>query len=1022
MDFVHPINSQKKKKHGKRCIFAILITFGMLLLSAILLLCLLPTLLSTPAVRERVLAIVNEKMAPASLSIESWSLAWFQQQTLSNITYTDPIQKINASVSEIQLNSLWELLPIGKIEADLCINAPELSIPLPEYQSKSRALPPPIVKKSADTPPEVATPPQCFVLPAWDIAFNLTIHQAKITTPTRPDPLLQKGELTLSIPALNEPIQAALSALLLDAELKTDVTTTSLEQLLSAPITAQCLNQCDLSLCAPWINLSLNTAPAQSNLFPKATLSLALDVGKTFSLIDSFHLVPEQITHATGQFALSTQLTPINEERLHLVSSITSKALALTYAGKTLTCDPALTADLLLTPTHLIATDIRQLQLSLPGVTLNGRGTLTNGTLSANIHTLPLWNTFAPFIGEYPLQRHLTTTFTAKAINQQLDLNLKTTAEQSTIGELSLTIDTLDPLQQTFKALKLSSHWTVAEVLATLCQLPKDTSVMGDLYLNLAATGAFNDLRSNLTFALQNAKVKSAAWHLQEAVLLEGKTSLTFKENSLTLSDLTLSSPIASLAGTLTSAPSSETPLTATLSGKLMPEPILNKWRIWGKDEKPLHLTGDISCSLTAQQQAEALQVTAALQSETLTLKPAESDPIQLPFTLDTTLQQAGSATTVKHCKLSTTGLDLLAEGAFVSATGMLQLKGSLTPDFDTLFTAIPQLAENRKTFAISGKHTRDFTIEAPVTQGLPGIINYGEATAEIAFDRVTVPGLDIPNGAVNLTLREGVMAIDGIIPVNEGTVQLQPRLSMMGNTPILSWAPDGKILDRVRLTQKLFDALLGALTPILSGSADPDGYLSLTCKQLHLPLVQAPLPQLNTRLLLQAQHCTLQPNGPIKNVLSTALGKSSTLQLDDSELEVNVENGVLTTSPISLRVEDLKITCQGSTHLETQAIDYTITLPLTAKVLGRTIKKTAKPGETLTLPIRGTIQQPVIDMEPLVAAFTEKAVEKAKDKLSQKLEKALKKRTEKRQKQKKTEKDAREEALENALRGLFGN
>jgi hypothetical protein len=153
MDFVHPINSQKKKKHGKRCIFAILITVGMLLLSAILLLCLLPTLLSTPAVRERVLAIVNEKMAPASLSIESWSLAWFQQQTLSNITYTDPIQKINASVPEIQLNSLWELLPIGKIEADLCINALSLSIPLPEYQSKPRALPPPIVKKSADTPP-----------------------------------------------------------------------------------------------------------------------------------------------------------------------------------------------------------------------------------------------------------------------------------------------------------------------------------------------------------------------------------------------------------------------------------------------------------------------------------------------------------------------------------------------------------------------------------------------------------------------------------------------------------------------------------------------------------------------------------------------------------------------------------------------------------------------------------------------------------------------------------------------------
>jgi hypothetical protein len=143
---------------------------------------------------------------------------------------------------------------------------------------------------------------------------------------------------------------------------------------------------------------------------------------------------------------------------------------------------------------------------------------------------------------------------------------------------------------------------------------------------------------------------------------------------------------------------------------------------------------------------------------------------------------------------------------------------------------------------------------------------------------------------------------------------------------------------------------------------------------------------------------------------------------MDNKAFSVTLKSGVLTTEPISVQVDDLRFSCQGSTNLATQSIDYAVTLPLHEKLLGRKLGKDIKEGETVTVPIRGTIKEPVVDLAPLTQAFSSVAVEKAKDKLSEKLEKALKKREAKRQKKGQSKKDSREEALEDALRGLFGN
>lgn len=1020
MDFNHPINAQRRHRRRKFSWRKFFIGFGLVCLGIICLIGCLPALLSTSAMREHVLASINDRIAPATLTIESWSFAWFQTQSLSGITYTNPTYESSAAIQTVSFSSLWKLLPIRKVIADLHIENPEIALP--------SIIPAPISTEPSpptDTPSQSPTPKEkpSLLLPMWDIAINTKVTNLRVTSPQLPTPILHEGNLTFSLPAIDQSIQVTLIAKVLDADLNAEVTLCTAEQILANGLSAKCLTHATASLQAPWVNCQATARGTTHPRFPEATFSLSLNTGKAFSFIRPLNLLPPALSSISGQLAIAAQVHPVNATQIQTSCTVTSRDLSCAYDGKTLLCNPKVAADVLWTPNHLSATELRKMEVDLPGISIHGAGTVTNGNLSATVNSMPFWESFAPFIGEYPLRQPVSIALTAKALNQTLTVETQLTSNKAPLGDATLKVDALDPVAQSFKNLKLSSHWSIANLLAATTQLPKGISAAGDAYLNLGATGSLANLRANAAFAFRNIALQATSWQIQEPTLLEGKASVAITDQqNLTVSALNLTGPLLQLEGDLTAILAPQGPLSGKLVGKLTPEPLLNKWRVWGKDEHPLHLAGEIATTLSIQKTDTPLVCAAQLAAEKFTITPAQSTPISLPFDLNLALAHTATATKLNQFALNSPCLTVESTGDFDAKAKRLKLMGKLTPDFTQLFSVIPSLAANRNSFAVTGRHTRDFTFDAPIGQGLPGILNYGSATAEIAFDQVLVPGLDIPEGVATLQLREGVAAIDSTVTVNEGQVILQPRLNLSGTTPILSWEPHGKVLDHVRLTPKLFDAALGAVNPMLTGSANPDGYISVTCQSLHLPLTENLLAGLSTEMQIQAEACRLQPNGPVKKVIATITGKEHPIQLDDAAFSVTVVDGLLTTAPISLRIEDLKLSCQGSTNLATQAINYTVTIPLNAKLLGRSLASSIKPGETITLPIRGTVKEPLIDTSPLLRLFTETAVEKAKDKLTNKLEKVLKKRAEKRQRKKVSEKTEPEDALEEALRGLFGN
>ena len=1021
MDFNRPINARTIKASNGHPIRNFFIFIGILLILVIGLVCAAPAILSSDAARERCVAFVNNQIAPASLSIESWSFGWFQQQKISGITYTDPALETKAKVKDITVNSLWQLLPIGKITAELHVESPDIALPeiakLVQKPSEDVA-PVPGPAPDVSAPTEEVAP--TFALPAWDVSINITLTNARITSPSFPQPLIQQGNLTLSIPSFDQPIQTTLATQLLDATLKAEATTDSPNELSLNGVSLGVLQTSKLSFNAPWIQLNVDTTKSERPTLPNTNISLSINMGQAFTLAQPLNLLPPELTSLSGQLAIAAKVQPAANEQIQAACTVTSRDLACAYDGKALVCDPKIAADVLFTPDNLMAITIRKLNAELPGVKVNGAGTLTDGHLTAYLDSTAFWNTFEPFIGEYPLRKPVNVQLNAKALAQTFAADVKVQSQKQEIGDLSLTVDSLDPVAQTFKSLKLSSHWGIENTLNLVTEPLKNATIAGDLYLNLAAAGALKDLRANVAFALQNMTLETTSWKIREASLLDGKASLTLKEQALSLSNLTLLAPIADLTGSIATELTPQLPLDVTLKGKLMPAKVLNQWRVWGKDEKPLSLAGEIACDATVKKQEQILSLVSRFTSEDFTIDTADAEPFTLPINLNLDVQQADAKTTINQCKFATDGGAFDAAGTFAADTGIVTLNGTLTPDFDQLFTIIPALAKNKENFAVTGRHTRNFSFEAPILQGAAGIINYGKADAEVAFDAVTVPGLNIPQGEVKVNLANGVVTANGDVDVNEGKLFLKPRLNLTTAPMTLTWEKESRILDRVRLTPELYNALLSAVNPLLADSAAPDGFISLTCESLHMPLTEDPLATLDTHLLLQTNNCQLQPNGPLKVVLAALTAKDKTMYLTDRQFAVTVEDGILTTEPITFRIEELTFTCAGSTNLSTQEIDYTLSLPVNEKILGKSLVKNIKNKKTLELPIRGTVQKPQVDTSPLVTVATEAAVEKVKDKYSEKLDKLLQEKVEKRIKTKLPDKEAREEALEDALRGLF--
>lgn len=984
MDFTRPVNAAgaPSPKNGRwwwRLLFALVAVLALLAAAVAL----APTVLSTAWARAFVLAKVNAAVAPARVEVRDWSLAWFGEQRVEGVAYEDARSGVQAKVRALRMGSLWALLPLGKMTVEVAVEAPEVTL------GAAKAAPAPVASASA---PAEAAPRAPFVLPAWDLSAKLTITEATVRLAALPEPLVTQSQAELTVPSLDKDIVLTLGAhLLKDATFSTEATLPSAQALLAATAPADFLRKVNVNLEAPWAKvIAVATAEAEGAALPEVKCNAEVCLAEAFARAKAFGAEVPGLDAIAGDLALAATLAPAKTAGAQSVTlNLHSKEVACTYEGKTLRLSPRLNLAATVDPERPLAATLERLSLDFPGLLASGSGSLAGGTLVAQLEANELLATFAPFVGGFQLPAPLSVRLDARAEGGVFGLTAKARSGKATLADVTVKAEGIDLADQSVRSAKAGVKADLAAA-TRFAPLPEGQSLAGTLYLNAAAAGTPADFKGSLAVALRDVAYRAASWKVNEPSLLEGEATFEGKAGaSLAVPSFKFTLPVATLEGSAAVAPKGAG--TLAIKGSARPGEALAKWRVWGKDETPMTLTGALTYAVTGRlegAQTASAQVELVGEDFAVTLPPNAA--IALPFTLKADAAQGEAATRLDAFSLTSPYLTLSAKGELKD--GHARLEGDWAPNLSRAFAELPFFEGLRKHVTVTGNATRPFAFEAPIDQGAAGILSYGKGNAELAIDRVTVPGLDIPGGTVKATLAEGVAALDGRLTVNGGTVRLTPRVALTAQ-PYTLTVPDGaKVLEGVALTQDLMDAAFTVVNPLLAGSATPQGTLDLVCDSLTLPLAGDPLRELDAKLTLLTHGCGVAPNGMLGTLLGLLHVKDKMAYLPDQTFGVRVAEGTLTCDPIHMRIAAVKLECTGSTNLVTRELDYTLALPLTQQLLGDRLAKRLKVGDTLRLPIGGTYNKPMLDTGPILSALADSALGRAADRLTERLGKTLQK------------------------------
>lgn len=987
MDFTRPVNSRgedKPRRRGRRVAMSILGVLGVL----VGVVAALPWGLSRAGVRTLILKTVNEAIAPARVEVASWQLSWFGEQRVEGIDYRAPEQGVEAQVERVRLSSLWALLPFGKIRLETHVERPTVTLS-------------PVTRPPAGVPeteaPRPAKSERQVMLPAWALEAQVTVQEATVRHTALAEPLLTAGELQLTLPALDQALRGRLTGKALGMTVGVEGQTRPLPEAMAQPARA-------LARASTWGNGAwgewVASVKGGESPWPEVQFNLRLTLpallAQAQSLATAFGggaLLPAGYAITAGTLHASGSLTP-QGERVQTALSLRTEALAGSVAGQPVTLSPQVTLRAQVVPASPLESELDQLTIALPGLSVEGRGALNApSTLKLQAESTALLEALRPFIGEVPLAEpvSLTADVSGKPERVEAQLTLRRQAADALSAPLvkaRLTMEALDLAARAFGNASLSLEADLTQALRFAPPLPEGQTAGGELRLNATAAGSLEQLRAKVLAAVRNASFTSAAWQVREAELARVEGELTYAQGALSAEGLKLTTPCLNAEGRASLAPGQNFPV-AELAGTCQPSKLL-AWRTWGKDEAPLAVQGALAYTLKS---APGQQVEVQLSSADLVLQNQALGTLPLPFTL------AAKATLGETLALETLTLDqrllsLTAQGDYRTAERLLTLEGTLTPDFAALWQLEPCAPYRDLGLAVSGRHTTPFTFCAPLSAGAPGILNEGRAEAELRFDAITCPGLDIPGGSAKFTLAEGVAAMAGSWQVNGGRLNLCPQVNLSA-TPYVLTVPEGsRVLDQVQVTPELLDLALKAVSPILPGSAEPQGTISLQAQQLRLPLggETEPLAALEAQLCFQTRSVALKPNGMLGTVLSLLQARDRVLAMPDQDFGVAVSGGKLTCDDIHMRVSGLRLRCAGSSNLLTREVDYTLSIPLTEQLLGSRLSKKLPVGQTLRLPIGGTIDKPHLETGPLLSLLRESALARATEKVSKRLDKAVQK------------------------------
>ena len=287
-----------------------------------------------------------------------------------------------------------------------------------------------------------------------------------------------------------------------------------------------------------------------------------------------------------------------------------------------------------------------------------------------------------------------------------------------------------------------------------------------------------------------------------------------------------------------------------------------------------------------------------------------------------------------------------------------MQIAGHVDYDLDR----IGQLLRSRygDGVRLAGRGSTAFT--------LAGSPNLREATASASVNwaGADVYGFQVGPGQLQASLARGAVQTQPIVVgVNEGRVQLSPRLQIAPGPAVLSLAP-GRVAEQIRLTPSVCAYAIQYLAPMLSGAVSADGRFSIDLESCQVPLSNPAAAEIAGRLTI---HSAVVSPGPVLGELGVALGRQAQAQVArESVVPFQLTHGRVYHKELILALANVQIRTSGSVGLD-QTLSMVAEVPVPVPLPRGGSGPAAGQAPTLQLPITGTLRQPRIDRTALAQA-----------------------------------------------------
>jgi hypothetical protein len=367
--------------------------------------------------------------------------------------------------------------------------------------------------------------------------------------------------------------------------------------------------------------------------------------------------------------------------------------------------------------------------------------------------------------------------------------------------------------------------------------------------------------------------------------------------------------------------------------------------------------------------------------------EPFEQEQVQVIF--DAEVNPAEKTIDVRELQLISPQIKIhKGELKQVNKDGTTTLEGRVDCEYDWAAVSTIASAFLPEGLKLEGKRkdTINFSSEYPTDKGEELLANLS-TEGKVGFERAEYMGFHFGPTEVDIQIDKGLMRIAPFsTTVNNGQLNFAGEADFKEEPTLLKTPGAIEIMKDIQINEVTTDKLLMYVNPVFANAVNVSGIANFNCERLAIPLAGATKNDLEVTGTISVNRLRLEASDLLGQILSVAGASARGQDITINPTRFVLQDGFLRYDDMEMVVGDNPVNFGGVIGLD-KSLKMTVTLPYTTR--GRTVKVgEIEAGERISLPLRGTINRPELDLGKLLE---EQLKQQLKEKLQDALEELLK-------------------------------